>query len=67
MIRRGWIGAHTALTQKRLCVLAGVPRTMVYVKRKPVVFVEVDEALKRLIDEEYTRRFLRGMLGGRFA
>ncbi|GBU15170.1 hypothetical protein AwPolaro_05480 [Polaromonas sp.] len=55
MIRRGWIGVHAELTQKRQCVLAGVSRTTVYVKRRPVVFVEVDEVLKRLIDEEYTR------------
>jgi len=55
MIRRGWIGVHANLTQKRQCVLAGVSRTTVYVKRKPVAFIEVDEVLKRLIDEEYTR------------
>jgi putative transposase len=36
-------------------VLAGVSRSTVYVKRKPLVFVESDEVLKRLIDEEYTR------------
>jgi putative transposase len=55
MIRHGRIGVHAELTQKRQCVLAGVSRTTVYAKRKPVVFIEVDEALKRLIDEEYTR------------
>ena len=55
MICCGWIGAHAALTQKRHCVLAGVSRTTVYVKRKPVMFVEVNEALNRLIDEEYSR------------
>jgi putative transposase len=54
MIRHGWIGIHTDLTQKRQCVLAGVPRTTLYAKRRPVVFVEADEVLKRLIDEEYT-------------
>jgi putative transposase len=54
MIRRSWIGVHAKLTQKRQCVLAGVSRTTVYAKRKPVVLVEVDEVLKRLIDEEYT-------------
>ncbi len=54
MIRHGWIGIHANLTQKRQCVLAGVSRTTVYAKRKPVVFIEVDEVLKRLIDEEYT-------------
>ena len=55
MIRHAWIGAHADVSQKRQCVLAGVSRTTVYVKRKPVVFVESDEVLKRLIDEEYTR------------
>lgn len=55
MIRHAWIGAHADVTQKRQCVLAGVSRTTVYVKRKPQVFVESDEVLKRLIDEEYTR------------
>jgi hypothetical protein len=50
MIRHAWIGAHVNVTQKRQCVLAGVSRTTVYVKRKPVVFVESDEVLKRLIE-----------------
>ena len=47
MIRHGWIGAHTELTQRRQCVLAGVSRTTVYAKRRPVAFVEIDEVLKR--------------------
>ena len=55
MIRHGWIGVHADLTQKRQCVLAGVSRTTVYAKRRQVVFAGVDEVLKRLIDEEYTR------------
>lgn len=55
MIRRGWISVDADLTQKRQCVLAGVSRTTVYAKRRPVVFVKVDEVPKRLIDEEYTR------------
>jgi putative transposase len=55
MIRHGWISVHANLTQKRQCVLAGVSRTTVYAKRKPTVFIELDEVLKRLIDEEYTR------------
>jgi putative transposase len=55
MIRHAWIGAHADVTQKRQCMLAGVSRTTVYVKRKPVVFVESDEVLKRLIDEGHTR------------
>ena len=55
MIRRIWIGIHAILTQKRQCVLAGVSRTTVYAKSRPVVFVEVDEVLKRLTVEEYSR------------
>jgi putative transposase len=55
MIRHGWIGDHADLTQKRQGVLASVSRTTVYARRKPVVFIEVDEVLKRLIDEQYTR------------
>ena len=60
MIRHGWIGIHATLTQKRQCVLAGVSRTTACAKRRPVVFVEVDEVLKRLIDEEYTRHAFFG-------
>ena len=48
MIRRGWICAHADITQKRQCALAGVSRTTVYAKRRPVVFAEVDEVLKRV-------------------
>jgi hypothetical protein len=40
MIRHAWISAHADVTQKRQCVLAGVSRTTVYVKRKAVLFVE---------------------------
>ena len=47
MIRHAWIGAHADVTQKRQCVLAGVSRSTVYVKRHCVVFVEADEMLKR--------------------
>ena len=47
MIRHAWIGAHADVTQKRQCVLAGVSRTTVYVKRKPLVIVESDEVCCR--------------------
>jgi putative transposase len=60
MIRYGWIGAHADVTQKHQFVLADVSRTTVYVKRKPFIFVEADEVLKRLIDEEYTHHPLYG-------
>ena len=40
---------------KRQCTLAGVSRTTMYAQRKPVLVIEIDVLLKRLIDEEYTR------------
>jgi putative transposase len=55
MIRHRWIGAHTNLTPLRQCMFADVSRTTIYAKRKPVIFIEMDEVLKRLIDEEYPR------------
>ena len=55
MIRHAWIGAHADVTQKRQCMLAGMSRSTVHVKRHCVVFVEADEMLKCLIDEEYMR------------
>jgi hypothetical protein len=40
--------------------LAGVSGTTVDAKRGPVAIVEIDEVLKRLIDEEYIQNpFLR--------
>jgi len=54
MIRHAWIGAHADVTEKRQCVLAGVSRTTVCVKRKPVVFVESDEVLSRLTHHHKT-------------
>ena len=55
MTRLSWISGGGALTQKRQCTLAGVARATVYANRKPVLIVEIDVLLKRLIDEEYTR------------
>ena len=55
VIRLSWISGGGALTQKRQCTLAGVARATVYANRKPVLIVEIDVLLKRLIDEEYTR------------
>ena len=55
MIRHAWIGANAEIAQKRQRVLDGKSRTTVYVKHKTEVFVEADEVLKGLIDEEYTR------------
>jgi putative transposase len=53
--RLSWISGGGALTQKRQCTLAGVSRATVYAQRKPVLVIEIDVLLKRLIDEEYTR------------
>ena len=57
MTRNSWIGVDTAtqVTQKRQCVLAGVCRASVYAQRQPKAVRQSDEAIKRLIDEEYTR------------
>jgi putative transposase len=55
MTRRGWIGVHDEVSQKRQCVLASVVRGTVYAQRKPKSPDEGEEVLKRLIDEEYTR------------
>lgn len=55
MTRRGWIGVHDEVSQKRQCVLAGVVRGTVYAQRNPKSSDEGEEVLKRLIDEEYTR------------
>lgn len=60
MIRHAWIGAYADVTQKRRCVLPGVSRTTAEVKRKPVAFVESDEVLKRLVDDQYTCHFFYG-------
>ena len=55
MMRRTWIdnGDTVALTWQ--CALAGVSRSAVYARQKPKPIALDDEALKRLIDEEYTR------------
>jgi putative transposase len=55
MTRHGWISTHADVSQKCQCMLAGVSCTTAYIKRKAVLFVEVDEVLKQLIDEEHTR------------
>ena len=49
-----WISGGEALTQKCQCTLVGVARATVYPNRKPVLILEIDVLLKRLIDEEYT-------------
>ena len=54
MIRVGWTGAYSGLRRGRPCMSAGVSRKIVFAKRMPVAFGEVDSELKRLIDEEYT-------------
>ena len=55
MTRRSWIDADSAVSQKRQCVLVNVVRGTVYAHRKPKAVCQSDEAIKRLIDEEYTR------------
>ncbi len=59
MTRLGWIGKTEAVALARQCVLAGVARATVYAQQKAKLRIgagmQDDEALKRLIDEEYTR------------
>ena len=59
MTRLGWVGKTEAIALARQCVLAGVARATVYAQQKAKLRVgaaaQDDEALKRLIDEEYTR------------
>ena len=59
MTRLGWIGKTEVLALARQCVLAGVARASVYAQQKTKLRIgagmQDDEALKRLIDEEYTR------------
>ena len=59
MTRLGWVGKTGAIALARQCVLAGVARASVYAQQKAKLRIgagmQDDEALKRLIDEEYTR------------
>ena len=49
-----------SVDEKRQCTLAGVARSTVYANRKPVLVMEIDVLLKRLIDDEYTRNLFYG-------
>ena len=59
MTRLGWVGKTEPIALARQCVLAGVARATVYAQQKAKLRIgagmQDDEALKRLIDEEYTR------------
>jgi putative transposase len=54
--RLGWIDASDKVPVARQCVLAQVARATVYAQRAPRSANEADLLLRRLIDEEYTRR-----------
>jgi putative transposase len=56
MIRQGWINKGETVGVVRQCVLAGVSRATVYAQKKPRRIDESDLLIRRLIDEEYTRR-----------
>jgi len=54
--RQAWIAKGDAIAVVRQCVLAGVSRATVHARQKPRPVDESDLRLRRLIDEEYTRR-----------
>jgi putative transposase len=56
MMRRSWVDLEGGLPVVRQCVLTGVSRATVYVRRPPEEADEADLRLCCLIDEEYTRR-----------
>ena len=56
MIRQAWISRGDAVGVVRQCVLAGVSRATVYARQRPRLVDESDLLIRRLIDEEYTRR-----------
>lgn len=56
MTRQSWIAPEPAVSVVRQCDLAGVSRATVYARQVGRAADEDDLELKRLIDEEYTRR-----------
>ena len=55
MMRSSWINKADTVAVTWQCALAGVSRSAVYARQKPKPIALDEEALKRLIDEEYTR------------
>ena len=55
MVRSSWIKKADTVAVTWQCALAGVSRSAVYARQKPKPTALDEEALKRLIDEEYTR------------
>ena len=56
MTRRSWIEPAEEVPIVRQCELAGVTRSTVYARSRPVEADETDLQLCSLIDEQYTRR-----------
>jgi putative transposase len=56
MTRQSWIAPEKGVPVVRQCDLAGVSRATVYARQLPRPVDHDDLAIKRLIDEEYTRR-----------
>jgi putative transposase len=56
MNRLTWVSPESEMAVSQQCELAGVSRATLYARRKPQVLCEVELLLRRLIDEEYTRR-----------
>ena len=60
MTRHDWIAPGTSLTVSRQCALAGVSRATRHARQKPKAVSTDDLALRRLIEEEYTRHQFYG-------
>jgi putative transposase len=56
MNRQLWVKAIEGLSMVRQCELAGVTRSSVYARSRPVMIDKTELQICRLIDEEYTRR-----------
>jgi putative transposase len=56
MTRRAWIDHGEAVAVVQQCALAGVSRATIYAAQAPQPVDESELLLRRLIDEEYTRR-----------
>ncbi len=56
MTRRSWVDLEGGVPVVRQCVLTGVSRATVYLRRHPEEADEADLELCGLIDKEYTRR-----------
>lgn len=60
-MRQTWIDKKDDIAVSRRCVRAGVSRAMQYARLKPKVADVIDDLLKLMIDEEYSRHPFYGI------